>query len=509
MTTIEQKEKGFPLTILLQGMPLKQSDEGWEEIGIRGIKQDSRQVKQGDLFVAIKGFKSDGHLYIQEAVERGAVAVVTEREVAVKGLPCFQVEDSRRALALMAARLYGHPSRSFMLIGVTGTNGKTTTSSMIRSLLLQAGFKTGLLGTVEMDDGLNSAPSRLTTPDSPELQASFKRMRDNGVECAVMEVSSQGLALSRVVGADFNLGVFTNLTPDHLGFHHSFSDYRQAKARFFKLLGPDKSLLYNSDHPSLVQLLSEREGPCYSFGIDSPGAAIRARDLRMEGRGTSFTIDHPSLPLLVKREGWPPPSFLRIRLQLLGRHNVYNALAAAAVGYMMGLRPEQIKAALESFEPVHRRMNYYQHQGVKIIDDTAHNPDSYRVLFDTVSQLPYRQLVLINALRGQRGERINRKNARVLASWCRKLKPKGIFITASHSSTGAGDEVTAAEKRAFLEVLEASKVGFRYYQKLGPALEAGWKAVESGDLLLLLGAQGMDQGAEKLLKKITREKKEI
>ena len=236
------------------------STGGDPNVAITGITYDSRQVQPGFLFVAIKGFKSDGHDYIQESLALGAAAVVVERRVGfLPGVSWAVVPDTRQALALLSARFFGDPSARLKMIGVTGTNGKTTTTNLIASILNYAGLKVGLIGTIHNRIGDRILPVKHTTPESTDLQALLKEMAAEGVDACIMEVSSHALALHRVDGCEFDLAVFTNLTQDHLDFHRDMEEYRDVKKRLFSSLSrsvvkTQKYAVLNADDPSAMHL---------------------------------------------------------------------------------------------------------------------------------------------------------------------------------------------------------------------------------------------------------------
>lgn len=454
---------------------------------IRDVVQDSRQVKPGSLFVAIPGYFEDGHKYIEEAIQRGAVAIVSERDFSTGKTPYFQVPDAREALAYVAGNFYHHPSRDLSLLGITGTNGKTTTAFMVYSIFKEQGVCTGLLGTVFMDDGREIIKADLTTPDSLDLQRILSQMKKNRVQVAVMEVSSQGLDQHRVSTMDFSRGIFTNLTTEHLDFHGDFSSYKRAKARFLDFFSHHhRGLLYNRDDERVHQLFLESSTSAYTFSLKGMGD-FNGEILSVSRRGIECQFS------FLKEET------LELRLSLLGRHNIYNALSAAAITYLENVSLDIIKEALELFQPVSRRLEFHEEDGLLIIDDTALNPASYQVVFETISELDYRDLIIVNAIRGKRGVEINRDNARVLVEWCQLLQPKGLIITSSRESTGPLDHVEKEEEEAFLEEVRPCSYLFSPY--LTVSIEEALNLAREGDLLLLLGAQGMDEGFSMMKRK--------
>lgn len=220
------------LNDIIQGLDII-NVKGELNIDINNVQYDSRKVTKGTLFICIKGFVSDGHKYIKDAIEKGASAFLVEEDVAIKGCTFIKVKDTRKDMAKVADNFYNHPSQKFNVIGVTGTNGKTSITTILNEILTLNKNKVGLIGTIKIFDGEKDIVSNSTTPESIDLQYHFNNMLDNGCDYCAMEVSSHSLALNRVDETDFKLGIFTNLTPDHLDFHKDLEDYRKAKEKLF------------------------------------------------------------------------------------------------------------------------------------------------------------------------------------------------------------------------------------------------------------------------------------
>ena len=253
------------LSQLLEGIHVQDAGAS-PDTEIAEVRCDSRAVQPGDLFVAIRGFETDGHKYIRSAIERGAVAVVCEEAPA--GVPAVVVEDARLALAVIGANRFGHPSAAMTMIGLTGTNGKTSTTYFIKAVLEAAGAKVGLIGTNQNLIGSEVLETERTTPESYELQALFARMRDAGCTHVVMEVSSHALALKRVYGVRFQAALFTNLTQDHLDFHGTMEEYRKAKAILFTQ--SDRGAV-NLDDPAAEKMLADAQCPMAGFSVHGTG----------------------------------------------------------------------------------------------------------------------------------------------------------------------------------------------------------------------------------------------
>lgn len=331
---------------------------------ISNIDYDSRKVTGGSLFVAIKGFKTDGHEYINSAIENGCTAVaIEEGAYDVESIPenvnVIIAKDTRNFLALASCNFYEHPTRDLKLVGVTGTKGKTTTTYMIKSILEKSGKKVGLIGTIANYIGDKEIPSERTTPESSDLQRMFREMVDNKVDVAVMEVSSHSLALDRVAGMTFDYAVFTNLTQDHLDFHKTFDNYLAAKAKLFTMA---KEGFVNSDDMYAGRLAKMATCPITTYGIDN-NPFVSARDITITNSYSEF-----KLPFNKMME--------KIKVGIPGRFSVYNALAAICVCVKLGCSVENIIQALENIKVPGRSEVVPNMRGYTILVDYAHTPDS-------------------------------------------------------------------------------------------------------------------------------------
>ncbi|HEU0023480.1 MAG TPA: UDP-N-acetylmuramoyl-L-alanyl-D-glutamate--2,6-diaminopimelate ligase, partial [Thermoleophilaceae bacterium] len=302
---------------------------GAPEVTVSGLAYSSQSVTPGTLFFCVHGFRVDGHDFAPQAVERGAVALVCQRPLGL-GVPELVVPDVRAAMGPAAARFHGDPTRQLDVVGITGTNGKTTTAFLVRHLLEASGRRTGLLGTVKRVVGGVEEDVERTTPEAIDLQATFRRMLDAGDGACVMEVSSHALELGRTAGIHFACRVFTNLTQDHLDFHESMDSYFAAKRRLFEGPGP---AVINVDDPWGRTLAAEVGGTTFAVGRD---ADYRARDVRFDFGGSSFVCETP--------EG-----SLELRSPLPGVFNVQNVLAAVAAARSLGVSLDTADAALPEF----------------------------------------------------------------------------------------------------------------------------------------------------------------
>lgn len=349
-----------------------QGDPG---VKIAGIAYDSRKVQPGDLFVCIKGFRFDGHDFVPEAIGRGAGAILAGREVDVTpGVTLVRVLNTRIALGQVASEFYGHPSHHMRLIGVIGTKGKTTTTYLVKSILEAAGHKVGLIGTIQNMIDSTVLPAERTTPESLDLQALLATMRREGAQYVVMEVSSHAVELYRTAGAVFDVGVFTNITHDHLDFHENFENYLNAKTRFFTRLSETtlpvgnalkqrRAAVINVDDPHSGYIIARTSVPVLRYGIKEK-ADFQAREVAVHLRGSEFTARTPA-------------GEIRLHLNLTGHFNVANALAALAVAHHENVDLAAVKAGLEGLAGVPGRFETVDlGQDFAVVVDYAHTPDS-------------------------------------------------------------------------------------------------------------------------------------
>jgi UDP-N-acetylmuramoyl-L-alanyl-D-glutamate--2,6-diaminopimelate ligase len=365
-------------------------------IEIQGLCYDSRHVEPGGLFFALRGVAADGHRFIDTAVRGGAAAVVVEDAAGVPpGTPCVTVADARRAMAVMAARFYGNPTDSVPLIGITGTNGKTTTSYMIEAILEAAGMATAVLGTVSYRFRDRTLPAPHTTPESVELQRLLRDMVDMGAKAIVMEVSSHALEQSRVEGCRFDVGVFTNLTRDHLDYHKEMESYLASKKRLFTdLLSPDmikprRMAAINMDDPYGRGIAASSACPVISYGL-GPGTRVTAREI-------SFSMD--GITGVIATHG----DKAHFSSAMPGRFNLYNILAAAAAGIAMDLPLTAIISGIERHNKVPGRLERVENnRGVGLFVDYAHTGDALENVLATLSELAARRIITLVGCGGDR-----------------------------------------------------------------------------------------------------------
>ena len=396
---------------------------------ISGVSYDSRTTRPGDLFVAMTGFAADGHRFIPQALEKGAAAVVcqrldrwtdgkssADRESAGTGgesfgdnagkdadtvsVPVVQVPDPRRALGIIGANFYGHPASHMVIVGVTGTNGKTTTTYLLKSILEQgAGAKVGLIGTNQNMIGAEVLPTERTTPESFELQGLFARMLAAGCTHVVMEVSSHALALDRVYGVPYEVGVFTNLTQDHLDFHETMENYCDAKAVLFRNC---RRGALNADDPWTARIAADASCQCFYYGIQSPTADLRAEDITLASDHVSFTAVHGA-------ERAP------VYVGIPGGFTVYNTLDSLAAAHLLGVPLAKSAEILRHTPPILGRVEPVPTPGkaYTILIDYAHSPDGLENVLKSVKGFAKGRTVALFGCGGDRDRTKRPKMGRI------------------------------------------------------------------------------------------------
>lgn len=338
---------------------------------ITGVTSDSREVSPGMLFVAVPGVAVDGHKYIPQAVAAGAAAVVCQYADAVPaGTPAFEVADSREALGRLASRFYGDPSDELKLVGVTGTNGKTTTATLLYEIARLRGHKAGLISTVANIVDTDSEPAEHTTPDPVKLNALLRRMADAGCSHVFMEVSSHAADQHRIAGLTFAGGIFTNLTRDHLDYHRTFDNYLRAKKSFFDGLGPDAFALSNADDRNGAVMLQNTAARKAFYSVCQPADfTVKLIEDRLDG-------------MLIEIGG------RQVETRFTGRFNASNLAAVYGAAVLLGATPDDAMVALSALRPVAGRFQTFRNtDGVTAIVDYAHTPDALENVLDTIAEI--------------------------------------------------------------------------------------------------------------------------
>ncbi|MEL0643840.1 UDP-N-acetylmuramoyl-L-alanyl-D-glutamate--2,6-diaminopimelate ligase [Olleya sp. Ti.3.14] len=345
---------------------------GSTNILVRNIHFNSRNVAINDVFVAVKGSLTDGHQYIESAIQQGAIAVVCEEfpSVTKAGVTYVKVDDSSAALAIMASNFYGNPSDNLKLVGVTGTNGKTTIASLLYQLFKKAGYKVGLLSTVKIMVDNQEFSATHTTPDSLTINRYLKQMNDEGVEFCFMEVSSHGIHQNRTLGLTFEGGIFTNLSHDHLDYHDTFAEYRDVKKRFFDELPKTAFALTNGDDKNGSVMLQNTKAKQYTYALKS-FADYKAQILENQFNGLLLKLND--------NEVW---------VRLIGNFNAYNILAIFATAELLGLEKEETLRLISELESVSGRFQFLiSDQKITAIVDYAHTPDALQNVLETINDI--------------------------------------------------------------------------------------------------------------------------
>ncbi len=452
---------------LLAGIRIENPDVDLD-VDISSIASDSRQVRDGSLFISIRGLVADGHRYLSEAIKRGAVAALVEKKVecdAPGGFPLVEVANTRNIQGEIAARFYGNPADSLKIIAVTGTNGKTTTTYLIRSILKVAGLKTALVGTVRYYIDDEELPAMYTTPDALELQQLLAEMSKKGVSHLVMEVSSHALELDRLSGCKPDVGIFTNLTRDHLDFHKDMEFYFEAKKKLFTGLDRDALAILNWDDLTYNRLKDGIICPVLSYGF-SDQADIVCQGLELHPEGLRLTIRTPA-------------GECKIQSRFLGRFNAYNILAAVSCAHGMGIDPELIAHGIEEAPAVPGRMEQVEgSEGFTVVVDYAHTDDALMNILSTCREFCSGRLTI---LFGCGGDRDRGKRSR-MGEVAGKLSDYTILTS---------DNPRTEDPLLILEEIETGiKTTGGDYQVIPDRKEAIQQAIHSahpGDVVILAG----------------------
>lgn len=473
-----------------------------DNLEIKGVTCDSKKVKKDYIFVAVKGEEKDGNDYIEEAIEKGASIIFTEKNIINSKVLIKKVENARQALGDLCNRFYNYPSENLKIIGVTGTNGKTTITHLIYHMLKSQGISTGLIGSLNVKINDKEYKTKLTTPDAEILYAYLNKMVKEKVEVVVMEVSSHGLKNHRVWGINYDIAVHSNIERDHLNFHKTLEDYILSKKKLFDNLAHGKIGIINLDDTQSFRLLEDNQHILVvTYGLNGK-ASITASSIDMDFTTSfNFCVQRGLTTMAgMEIEAFEYP----LKINLIGKHNIYNTLAAVTCGLILDLTIGDMARSLRTFKGVPRRMEIIHRGEYTIIDDFCHNPASYETVFESIQSMQYNNLYVVSAIRGNRGVEINYEIAEVLKQWYPILNIKDMIITSSSDTVGPLDVVKKQERDVVIEVLSRNNIPFRYKDTLIESIKKGVNMLEKGDLFLLLGAQGMNHGAEICMKMIER-----
>ncbi|MAL58638.1 MAG: UDP-N-acetylmuramoyl-L-alanyl-D-glutamate--2,6-diaminopimelate ligase [Flavobacteriaceae bacterium] len=439
---------------------------GNTSVAITNIEFDSRKVALNDVFVAIKGTLSDGHDFIKMASEKGAIAIVCETlpEIIINGITYVQVKDSQQALAFMAANFYENPSENLKLVGVTGTNGKTTISTLLYELFKNAGFETGLLSTVNIKVGDTTYPATHTTPDSLTINKYLREMVDAGVEYCFMEVSSHGIHQKRTEALHFAGGIFTNLSHDHLDYHKDFKEYRDVKKSFFDALPKSAFALTNVDDKNGPVMLQNTLAKKYTYALKSM-ADYKAQILENQFTGLLLKINTHEL--------W---------VKLIGNFNAYNLLAIYGASDLLGLETMEALQLMSTLESVDGRFQYaVSSKNITAIVDYAHTPDALKNVLETINSIRTgnEELITVVGCGGNRDAEKRPKMGNIAAT----LSTKVIFTS---------DNPRNEDPELIIEAIEKGVSPTHYKKTLSitdrrQAIKTACQMANEGDIVLIAG----------------------
>ena len=461
------------------------------------ITENSRDVRPGSVFVAIRGAQQDGHNFVSQALAQGAVAVVVEdrcfqnpdAETMAADATLVYVHDSHKALGVLASKLHGMPSLDLKMVGVTGTNGKTTVTHLAKSLLEAQGHQVGLFGTVGYVYGKEHRVASHTTPAPVQLQEMLGEMVRAGTDVGVLEVSSHALELDRVAGCEFDIVVFTNLTQDHLDFHQTMENYFEAKLRLFteyvdggQKSGPKRALV-NADDAWAPLILQQCRIPVWTFGIHSK-ADIQAEAIQLGMNGTQFVVSSPLGRMTVSS-------------QLVGEHNVSNMLAAIGIGLEMGMNPVRIEQALESVSNVPGRFERIQEgQDFAVVVDYAHTDDALQRLLDAAQTVKQGRIITVFGCGGDRDRGKRSKMGQVAVR-----KSDLVVVTSDNPRTEDPQAILGDIEKGIEALPPEERCPYQTISDRAQAIQSAIEAATSGDLVLIAGKGHEDYqilGAQKV-----------
>ena len=437
---------------------------------IKSIEHDSRKVTEGSLFVCMEGAHFDGHNFMNQAKNLGATAILTTHEniSLPENISALVVPNMLNALAVIVPYFYDYPSKKMRVIGITGTNGKTTTTYLIREILKCAGYKVGLIGTIQMMIGDEIFPMHNTTPNVIDLQNIFCQMLEKNIDYVVMEVSSHALAENRIAGIEFDTAIFTNLTQDHLDYHKTMENYKLTKAKLFEIVSRsgkknNKNAVINIDDEAGAEMLNHSSCKKITYGIEK-NSDIRAVDVDIRADGMNFKVGE-----------------MNLNLHITGIFNVYNTLAAVGAAVAENIPHDKIKIALENFKSVPGRFErIFADIPFAIIVDYAHTPDGVKNVLETARQITKNKIITVFGCGGDRDKTKRPIMGRIAAEL------SDIVIATSDNPRTENPETILNE----IEIGVKEKIGGKTYEKISDRRQAIFHAVEianAGDVILILG----------------------
>ena len=448
--------------------------EGSLDVGVTGVEYDSRKIRKGNVFVCLDGTRTKGSNFVKDAVEKGASAVVSgSRPPGLSGGVTFvAVDDTVSALAGLSAAYYRHPSRRMTLIGVTGTNGKTTVTYLVESIFRTAGIPVSVIGTVNYRIGNRVMPAGNTTPQSSDLQKLFAMSLNKGIKTAVIEVSSHALALGRVQLCDFDMAIFTNLTRDHLDFHGSMDDYFSAKLKLFRMLKVDPSgrrekyAIINRDDPCGSEIARQTSVPVVSYGFNRK-YRVSANNTKMNHKSMSFRI--------YTKEG-----SIDIKTVLAGKHNIYNIMAACSCAMSYGIKINKIKKGIERVKVIPGRLERVDcGQGFAVFVDYAHTDDALASVLKTVRELEPKRVITVFGCGGDR----DRSKRPLMGESAVKLSDY-VFVTNDNPRTEDPEKIVLDIE---VGIRKTGKDNYKVVLDRQEAISSAVNMADKGDVILIAG----------------------
>ena len=449
---------------------------------IQKIEYNSKNVSENDIFVAIRGYKTDGHIYIKSAKKQGCYACIVEDFVDVD-VAQIKVKNSRAALSKVSHNYYGKPSEDLDIIGITATNGKTTTSFMLKKIYEEAGLKVGIIGTVyvKIDDFM--IPSYLTTPESLDLQKYLSIFRERKADKVIMEVSSAALELDRAKDVDYNIVSFGNLSKEHMEQHGSYEAYKREKSKLITEAKEHQIAVLNFDNPEIKELASKTKAKVFSFSLDDSLENFSMKNLDLStGRGKfDFIINRD----IETKSGILKKGEFHVELNTAGFSSVMNSMVAISISLLDGIDIVTIQRALRIFRGVERRF--------EIIFDHFANEVNIDVTLETLCKMKYNDIKFLYAIRGNRGVELNEENALKIIEWNNKLKLSEIYATLSRDTVTWKDEVSDEERDIFLKIMKENNIKVHLFDTLKEAVETVIDIAQKDDVVMFAGCQGMDK----------------
>jgi len=434
---------------------------------ILGLAYSSQQIQPGFLFTALRGEKRDGHDFIEDALRRGASAILSERPKPPNlKVTWIEVADAREALAFSAANFYDHPSMKMKVIGITGTKGKTTLTYLLESILNKAGYEPGVIGTINYRWSNRILSAERTTPEAPEMQKMMREMLDQGITHCLIEVSSHGLDLKRVWGIRFDIAVFTNLAAEHLDYHESMEDYFEAKKKLFFLNAKKRTAVVNLDDPWGKKLIAELPLTTVSYGLE-PAAIVRGQEYRLTEGGIKVEVDFPG-------------GQMKICSPLMGKHNLYNILGAFATSLALNIPALTIKEGISALKGIPGRLQKIENTlGFQVFVDYAHTDNALLNLLETVHELKPHRILLVFGAGGDRDKSKRARMGEVAAKFA-----DCTFLTSDNPRSEDPLAIIADIEKGFIQ--KGSK-NYCIVSDRRKAIEQALASAKKGDYILIAG----------------------